>query len=191
MSAAQHRPGFGIGIGHPTGSARRRGTREGATGILPIAVFTDFRGTVEDVEQRPQAHHPEQWRFETSKVQPANKKFKEVRARWVSKIQQGRAQRREADYRSEVAWIRGDTRSGESVPEMPVRLRFADNKQETLSVSPAIEVELQKERNRGAMELVTSWLAADQEIGSDTWSLLKTDLEENRLSGRGLWHSDP
>ena len=52
---------------------------------------------------------------------------------------------------------------------------------------PAATVHQRKERNRTAMRLLRSWLHEDAEVESDTWDLLKSELDRDRLSGRRLW----
>ena len=53
--------------------------------------------------------------------------------------------------------------------------------------SPAATVRQRKECNRTAIRLLNAWLHEDAEVESDTWDLLKSDLDRDRLSGRRLW----
>ena len=191
MSAAQHLPAFGVGIGHPAGTARTKVIREGTSGILPIPLLTDFGGTGGEADRRDSTHNPEQWRFETSKVLPKSEEFRKERAWKLFETRVGRSQRRNESYKTAVASMRSETHRVETTSATPRRARFVYTKQETRSINWGIEVELQKERNQEAIELVTSWLLADGEVEPDTWSLLKNDLKQSRLSGKGLWHSYP
>ena len=52
---------------------------------------------------------------------------------------------------------------------------------------PATEVRKQRERNRSAIRLVNTWLYEDAAVESDTWELLKSELDRDRLSRRKLW----
>ena len=52
---------------------------------------------------------------------------------------------------------------------------------------PATEVRKQRERNRSAIRLVNTWLYEDAAVESDTWELLKSELDRDRLSRRRLW----
>ena len=52
---------------------------------------------------------------------------------------------------------------------------------------PAATVGQRKERNQTAIRLLGAWLHEDAEVESDTWDLLKSDLDRDRLSGRRLW----
>ena len=52
---------------------------------------------------------------------------------------------------------------------------------------PAATVRQRKERNRTAIRLLSAWLHEDAEVESDTWDLLKSELDRDRLSGRRLW----
>ena len=56
-----------------------------------------------------------------------------------------------------------------------------------LGLSPAATVRQRKECNRTAIRLLNAWLHEDAEVESDTWDLLKSDLDRDRLSGRRLW----
>ena len=49
------------------------------------------------------------------------------------------------------------------------------------------EVRKQRERNRSAIRLVNTWLHEDAAVESDTWELLKSELDRDRLSRRRLW----
>ena len=53
--------------------------------------------------------------------------------------------------------------------------------------SPAATVRHCKERNRTAIRLLNAWLHEDVDVESDTWDLLKSELDRDRLSGRRLW----
>ena len=52
---------------------------------------------------------------------------------------------------------------------------------------PATEVRKQRERNESAIRLVNTWLHEDAAVESDTWELLKSELDRDRLSRRRLW----
>ena len=45
----------------------------------------------------------------------------------------------------------------------------------------------QRRRNRKALQLLKNWMIEDVEADSDTWELLKSELDRDRLSGRKLW----
>ena len=73
----------------------------------------------------------------------------------------------------EPAGLRG-TRRGSDNPRRP------DSR-------PAARVRSRKERNRVAIRLLNTWLHEDAKVESDTWELLKSALDRDRLSGRRLW----
>ena len=52
---------------------------------------------------------------------------------------------------------------------------------------PRTGIRKQSERNRGAVQLMKAWLREDASIESDTWDLLKSQLDRDRLSGRALF----
>ena len=52
---------------------------------------------------------------------------------------------------------------------------------------PATEVRKQRERNQPAIRLVNTWLHEDATVEPDTWELVKSELDRDRLSGRRLW----
>ena len=52
---------------------------------------------------------------------------------------------------------------------------------------PATEVRKRRERNRSAIRLMNTWLYEDAAVESDTWELLKSELDRDRLSRRKLW----
>ncbi len=51
----------------------------------------------------------------------------------------------------------------------------------------ATDVRKQKKRNRMAIRLMDVWLDEDAAVESDTWELLKSELDRDRLSTRRLW----
>lgn len=52
---------------------------------------------------------------------------------------------------------------------------------------PATEARKQKDRNRPAIRLMDVWLHEDAAVESDTWELLKSELDRDRLSARRFW----
>ena len=74
-------------------------------------------------------------------------------------------------------------------PAEPVELHTAtaSGNPPRLGLSPAATVRQRKECNRTAIRLLNAWLHEDAEVESDTWDLLKSDLDRDRLSGRRLW----
>ena len=52
---------------------------------------------------------------------------------------------------------------------------------------PRTEIRKQSERNKAAVQLLKAWLRADASIESDTWDLLQSQLDRDRLSGRVLF----
>ena len=50
----------------------------------------------------------------------------------------------------------------------------------------ATEVRQQKERNQAAIRLMNTWLHEDEAVEPDTWELLKSELDRDRLSARRL-----
>ncbi len=51
----------------------------------------------------------------------------------------------------------------------------------------ATEVCKQRERNRSVIRLVNTWLHEDAAVEPDTWELLKSELDRDRLSKRRFW----
>ena len=49
------------------------------------------------------------------------------------------------------------------------------------------EIHERRKRNRAAVELLESWLYEDAEVERDSWNLLKSELDQDRLSSRKLW----
>lgn len=74
-------------------------------------------------------------------------------------------------------------------PAEPAELRTATagGNPPRLGRSPAATVRHRKERNRTAIRLLNAWLHEDAEVESDTWDLLKSDLDRDRFSGSRLW----
>ena len=70
--------------------------------------------------------------------------------------------------------------------ESPISSRDSDVRSAPSPV-PATEVRKQSERNRSAIRLVNTWLHEDAAVESDTWELLKSELDRDRLSRRRLW----
>ena len=70
--------------------------------------------------------------------------------------------------------------------ESPISSRDSDVRSAPSPV-PATEVRKQRERNRSAIQLVNTWLHEDAAVESDTWELLKSELDRDRLSRRRLW----
>ena len=72
-------------------------------------------------------------------------------------------------------------------PMEPPFLRRDSDERSAPSPAPAAEVRKQRERNRSAIRLVNTWLYEDAAVESDTWELLKSELDRDRLSRRKLW----
>ena len=72
-------------------------------------------------------------------------------------------------------------------PMEPPILSRASDVRSAPSPVPATEVRKQRERNRSAIRLVNTWLHEDAAVESDTWELLKSELDRDRLSRRRLW----
>lgn len=53
--------------------------------------------------------------------------------------------------------------------------------------TPGTATREQTERNRAAIELVTTWLREDARIESDTWDSLKSQLDRDRSPERVLF----
>ena len=70
--------------------------------------------------------------------------------------------------------------------EPPISSRDPDVRSAPSPV-PAAEVRKQKEQNQSAIRLVNTWLHEDAAVESDTWELLKSELDRDRLSRRRLW----
>lgn len=70
--------------------------------------------------------------------------------------------------------------------ELPALGRDFDARGATDLVA-ATEVREQKKRNRAAIRLMDAWLHEDASVDSDTWDLLKSELDRDRLSTRRLW----
>lgn len=70
--------------------------------------------------------------------------------------------------------------------EPPILSRDSDVRSAPSPV-PATEVRKQRERNRSAIRLVNTWLHEDAAVESDTWELLKSELDRDRLSRRRFW----
>lgn len=49
------------------------------------------------------------------------------------------------------------------------------------------EIHERRKRNRAAVELLETWLCEDAEVERDSWNLLKSELDRDRLSSRRLW----
>ena len=69
----------------------------------------------------------------------------------------------------------------------PPILSLDSNVRSAPSPVPATEVREQRERNRSAIRLVNTWLHEDAAVESDTWELLKSELDRDRLSRRRFW----
>ena len=118
----------------------------------------------------------------------------------VSRRRQAVASGEELDFRSEIESARKSDRRlrGSGDPELflsvwppePAGLRGtgcgSDNPRRPDS-RPTARVRSQKERNRVAIRLLNTWLHEDAKVESDTWELLKSALDRDRLSGRRLW----
>ena len=70
--------------------------------------------------------------------------------------------------------------------DLPFLIRNSDSRSPP-SAGPVTEVGKQRERNRSAIRLVNTWLHEDTAAESDTWELLKSELNRDRLSKRRLW----
>ncbi len=70
--------------------------------------------------------------------------------------------------------------------EAPTPSRGSDVRN-TPSPVIASEIREQRERNRSAIQLMETWLHEDAAVESDTWELLKSELDRDRLSTRKLW----
>ena len=118
----------------------------------------------------------------------------------VSRKRQAATSGEELDLRSEIENARqsgqrlrgsGDPEPVLSVwPPEPAGLRGtrrgSDNSRKSDS-RPAARVRSRKERNQVAIRLLNTWLLEDAKVESDTWELLKSSLDRDRLSGRRLW----
>ena len=74
----------------------------------------------------------------------------------------------------ESATLRLAARSSEEVPRGPNPIAVA-------------EIHERRKRNRAAVDLLEAWLHEDAEVERDSWSLLKSELDCDRLSSRRLW----
>ena len=74
----------------------------------------------------------------------------------------------------ESATLRLAARGSEEVPRDPNPIAVA-------------EVHDQRKRNRAAVDLLEAWLHEDAEVERDSWSLLKSELDRDRLSSRRPW----
>ena len=70
--------------------------------------------------------------------------------------------------------------------EPPILSRDSDVRSAPSPVA-ATEVRKQRDRNRSAIRLVNTWLHEDAAVESDTWELLKSELDRDRLSRRRFW----
>ena len=118
----------------------------------------------------------------------------------LSRKRQAVASGEESDFRSEIENARQSGRrlrgSGDSDlflsvwPPEPTGLRGtrrgSDNPRRPDS-RLAAKVRSRKERNRVAIRLLNTWLHEDAKVETDTWELLKSALDRDRLSGRRLW----
>lgn len=73
----------------------------------------------------------------------------------------------------ESATLHLETRSSE-VPRGPNPIAVA-------------EIHERRKRNQAAVELLGTWLREDADVERDSWNLLKSELDRDRLSSRRLW----
>lgn len=73
----------------------------------------------------------------------------------------------------ESATLRLETR-GSEIPRGPNPVAVA-------------EIHERRKHNRAAVELLETWLCEDAEVERDSWDLLKSELDCDRLSSRRLW----
>ena len=74
----------------------------------------------------------------------------------------------------ESATLRLAARGSEKVPCGPNPITVA-------------EIHERRKHNRAAVDLLEVWLHEDAEVERDSWSLLKSELDRDRLSSRRLW----
>ena len=199
MTAPAHLLSLGARIGQPGANERKGRGREWNIGMLSRTVLKEIgapgpeshpRLTVEPFHQGMVQVTAARWNAEEIKAWMETEGETRV-VKWGTTRSESKQAQTLAETKRAIAVLKiREHGSGSEEATHGWRLVRQDRKAEPRNKWD-FAVELQKVRNQKAIELVASWLVADADIETDTWSLLKVELDLDRLSGRGLWHADP